>query len=183
MIYFFMDTKPTRYIGQDCPQGHGGERYSSNWKCVRCHQIKKQAAKKAKRLANPKKRGRPPKPESEKVKYVFKLSEEALAKRRQYQKEYWAKPENAGKKKAKRAKNRAKKELRIPAWLSKDDIWMIKEAYDLATERTKLFGFRWDVDHIIPMKGKLISGLHVPTNLQVIPHTTNVRKSNKYEVA
>ena len=175
-----MNTKPTRYIGRDCPQGHGGERYSSNWKCVKCHQIKKQAAKKAKRLANPKKRGRPPKPESEKVPYVFKLSEEALVKRRQYQKEYWARPENAGKKRSKRARARAKSWLRIPAWLSDDDKWMVEQAYELSAMRSKLFGFQWDVDHIITMNGTLVSGLHVPTNLQVIPHVLNVQKHNLF---
>jgi hypothetical protein len=177
-----MNTKPTRYIGRDCTQGHGGERYTSNWRCVKCSQIKKNAAKKAERLANPKKLGRPTKPDHEKAYSRWNPTPEQLERRRQYHKKYWAKPENAGRKKAKRAKSRAKGELRIPAWLSEDDIWMIKETYDLAAERTKLFGFKWDVDHILPMKGKLVSGLHVPTNLQVIPHTTNVRKSNTYEV-
>jgi hypothetical protein len=175
-----MTTKPTRYIGQDCSQGHGGERYTSNWRCVRCHQTKKQAAKKAKRLANPKKRGRPPKPESEKSLKVW--TEETRAIRRVKEREYWAKPENAGRKKAKRAKSRAKSELRIPKWLSEDDKWMISQAYDLAALRTKMFGFPWEVDHIIPMKGKLVSGLHVPTNLQVIPKQENVRKSNQYRI-
>jgi hypothetical protein len=175
-----MNTKPTRYIGRDCTQGHGGERYTSNWRCVKCHQIKKQAAKKAERLANPKKLGRPTKPNNEKVYWKWDPTPEQIEHRRQYQKEYWARPENAGKKKSKRAKARAKAELRIPAWLSDDDKWMIDQAYELAAIRSKLFEFQWDVDHVIPMKGKLVSGLHVPTNLQVIPHVLNVRKYNLF---
>jgi IMP dehydrogenase len=45
-----METKTTRYIGKDCPQGHGGERYKSNWRCVRCSYIKKKAALKNKNV-------------------------------------------------------------------------------------------------------------------------------------
>lgn len=66
---------------------------------------------------------------------------------------------------------------RTPKWLTKTDIWMMQEAYHLAKQRTKLFGFSWHVDHVLPLQGKIVSGLHVPTNLQVIPWLDNVKKS------
>ena len=72
---------------------------------------------------------------------------------------------------------------RTPAWLSKDDKWMIEQAYELAALRTRMCGFVWHVDHIIPLQGKKVSGLHVPTNLQVISGAENSRKRNFYEVA
>lgn len=72
---------------------------------------------------------------------------------------------------------------RTPKWLTEDDLWMIEQAYELAGLRTKMFGFQWHVDHIIPLRGKNVSGLHVPTNLQVIPWIDNQRKTNKYEVS
>ena len=68
---------------------------------------------------------------------------------------------------------------RVPIWLTDDDKWMIKEAYELASLRTKLFGFSWHVDHILPLRGDTVSGLHVPINLQVIPGVVNIRKKNK----
>jgi len=78
------------------------------------------------------------------------------------------------------AKRHAAKIQRTPAWLSEDDYWMLEQAYELAALRTKLFGFSWHVDHVLPMQGKKISGLHVPSNVQVIPGVENVRKANRF---
>jgi len=90
---------------------------------------------------------------------------------------------NPGEDKASKAKNHAARIKRIPTWLDEDAEWMIAQAYELAALRTKLFGFSWHVDHIIPLNGKKVSGLHVPTNLQVIPWRDNLRKGNRMEVA
>jgi hypothetical protein len=73
-------------------------------------------------------------------------------------------------------KRQAAKRQRVPSWLTPDDFWMMEEAYALAVLRSKLFGFQWDVDHIIPLQGKTVSGLHVPLNLQVIPAVINSSK-------
>lgn len=94
----------------------------------------------------------------------------------------WSKA-NPGEDKAAKAKNHAARIKRIPTWLSEDDEWMIAQAYELSALRTKLFGFSWHVDHVIPLNGKKVSGLHVPTNLQVIPWRDNLRKGNRMEVA
>jgi len=69
---------------------------------------------------------------------------------------------------------------RTPAWLTEDDHWMMEQAYDIAQKRTKLFGFPWHVDHVIPLQGKLVSGLHVPHNMQVIPARDNCSKANSF---
>ena len=71
---------------------------------------------------------------------------------------------------------------RTPNWLDVDDIWMMEQAYELAELRTKMFGFKWHVDHIIPLQGRLVSGLHVPHNLQILPAAENHRKSNQFLV-
>jgi hypothetical protein len=72
---------------------------------------------------------------------------------------------------------------RTPSWVDKEEKWLIKEAYELAALRTKLFGFSWHVDHVLPLQGETVSGLHVATNLQVIPGLLNIKKKNKVQHA
>lgn len=95
----------------------------------------------------------------------------------------WAK-ENVEKQKAhvyvKTATRRARKIKATVAWANK---FFIAEAYALARLRTKTTGVVWHVDHIIPLKGKIVCGLHVEHNMMVIPATTNRAKGNKLEVA
>lgn len=52
------------------------------------------------------------------------------------------------------------------------------EAYSLAVERKEQTGIEWHVDHMLPLRGDDVSGLHVWNNLQVIPATLNLRKNN-----
>ena len=75
------------------------------------------------------------------------------------------------------------REKRTPRWLQEDDFWLMEQAYELAGLRTKMFGFPWHVDHVLPLRGKLVSGFHVPHNLQVIPARDNRRKSNRFAVS
>ncbi len=80
------------------------------------------------------------------------------------------------------AGRRAIKLQRTPRWVDCEEKWLIKEVYALAALRTKQFEFSWHVDHIVPLQGHYVSGLHVPENLQVIPGVDNISKCNKYEV-
>ena len=75
----------------------------------------------------------------------------------------------------------AAKLKRTPAWLTEFDLLKIKCLYQVAAMRTRESGRSWHVDHIIPLQGKTVSGLHVPSNLQVIEGSENSRKSNHYE--
>lgn len=70
---------------------------------------------------------------------------------------------------------------RTPAWLTEDDHWMIEQAYELAALRTKMFGVAWHVDHVLPLRGKMVSGLHTPYNMQVILGVENLRKGNRVQ--
>ena len=74
----------------------------------------------------------------------------------------------------------AAKKSRTPSWLTVDERWMIEQAYDIAAKRTQMLGISFHVDHIVPLQGKTVSGLHVPWNLQVIPAKLNQQKSNRF---
>ena len=76
---------------------------------------------------------------------------------------------------------RATKDQRTPNWLSEFDLIKIKCLYQVAAMYTRESGQPWHVDHIVPLRGKQVSGLHVPWNLQVIPGEDNVRKGNRFE--
>jgi hypothetical protein len=91
----------------------------------------------------------------------------------------WAE-RNRDKVNAKWMERYASKKNRTPAWLTDDEHWMIEQAYDIAAKRKEVLGFDWHVDHIIPLHGKKVSGLHVPWNLQVIPALRNQQKSNHF---
>ena len=77
-------------------------------------------------------------------------------------------------------KRRAAKIQRTPAWDPHAHLIIAK--YQLAAMLTKASGIEHHVDHIIPLQGKKVSGLHVFSNLRVIPGSDNVKKSNKYPV-
>ncbi len=77
------------------------------------------------------------------------------------------------------AKRHAAKLLRTPNWLSKSQLNEIETYYSQASELSKTTNIAHHVDHIIPLQGKNVSGLHVPWNLQILTASENCRKSNK----
>jgi hypothetical protein len=80
---------------------------------------------------------------------------------------------------AKSAKRRARKLSATPSWLTVEDFNKIEELYACARMFKLYTGEEYHVDHIVPLQGKNVCGLHVPWNLQVIPAKENLSKSNK----
>jgi hypothetical protein len=78
---------------------------------------------------------------------------------------------------AKKMRYRASKLKASPAW--RND-YIIKMVYKTAALKTKLTGVLHAVDHIVPLQGKSVCGLHCQDNLQVITQHENRNKSNKY---
>lgn len=82
------------------------------------------------------------------------------------------------KRNATEASRRFRKESATPSWLSEKHLSEIEEFYWLAKDLRAISGQEYHVDHIVPLKGKNVCGLHVPWNLQVLPADVNISKSN-----
>ena len=83
--------------------------------------------------------------------------------------------ENKEKFSAKTANRRAKK-FGATIYMTKEDKAKIAELYTIAKYASKLFGYGWEVDHIVPLnKG----GLHKLSNLQVVPMSWNRAKGDR----
>lgn len=71
---------------------------------------------------------------------------------------------------------------RTPKWLTEHDKLRIRCVYSIAAMLTRHNDEPWHVDHVIPLQGKTVSGLHVPNNLCVMRGIENISKKNKFEV-
>ena len=96
-------------------------------------------------------------------------------KRKAYRKLHYL--NNRGTYHAKTRTRQAAKLKAIPAWADLDQIKRIYTACASISERT---GVEHHVDHIIPLQGKTVCGLHVENNLAIIPAQMNLQKSNTY---
>jgi hypothetical protein len=83
------------------------------------------------------------------------------------------------KRQASRAKREAAKMRRTPAWADNEAIAAV---YIEARRMTAITGIQHEVDHIVPLQGRLVSGLHVENNLQILTGSENARKCNRFEV-
>ena len=93
---------------------------------------------------------------------------------------YAASPQGKIKKYVSTAKRRASQLQRTPKWLNEIDFERIENEYRLAALLTKVTRSPWHVDHVIPLQGKFVSGLHVPSNLRVLQASENIAKANKF---
>jgi 5-methylcytosine-specific restriction endonuclease McrA len=74
------------------------------------------------------------------------------------------------------ARRLAKKKKATPSWLTREQLDQIRAVYSEAVRLTKETGIPHEVDHIVPLSGKTVSGLHVPWNLRAIPAVENNRR-------
>lgn len=79
---------------------------------------------------------------------------------------------NPGRVNAATAKRRAARLSATPAWLTAEQLAQIRWFYDNCPKG-------WEVDHIVPLQGENVCGLHVPWNLQHLPARVNKSKGNR----
>jgi hypothetical protein len=183
------------FIGVPCKHGHVSERLVSNRRCVACSDIqtkvwrkshpettaeqkrnwvaknrdKVRAIKKAYYRANEKDRADQAVRSKRWLEANREKSREATAKWRR---------NNLAKAAAAQQRRRAKKLQRTPVWA---DHKKILQFYVLARELTEQTGIEHEVDHIHPLQGTVVSGLHVETNLQILPKAENRSKGARVE--
>jgi len=153
--------------GAQCAHGHVALRRVNDRVCTECDKITKAARRTT--TAN------------EQIKSTRRGSyekhkEAALLAKKMYR------AKNKGKINALCAARKKVVKQRTPQWLTAFDRLKIRCMYQLAAMYTKENLEPWHVDHVIPLQGSSVSGLHVPDNLRVIRGLDNIKKKNKYEV-
>ncbi len=75
--------------------------------------------------------------------------------------------------------HRARKALKraAPNWVNRDEIRMV---YEECIRLSESMGMEFEVDHVIPIYNRNVCGLHIAGNLQVVSHSLNTIKANKF---
>lgn len=108
---------------------------------------------------------------AKKKEHYLRNSESIRTKVNQYRKA------NRGRVYAWIAQRRAMQLRAMPAWANKA---VIADFYLKASALSRETGVRMSVDHIVPLQSKWVCGLHVETNLRIVPLAENMSKSNRH---
>jgi len=75
---------------------------------------------------------------------------------------------------------RARRLQATPEWLSESDKLGLRHIYKSCKIKTAWTGVRHSVDHIVPIQGDAVCGLHVPWNVRVVTSKDNLAKGNRF---
>ena len=154
----------TRYFtGKPCVHGHVDERLVVNKTCITCAAISsaKAKAKKPEKYNAIAKAWNKRNPD--KVREIHrKVNRENPARRNLWTSNY-----------------RQAKIQRMPAGLNAGHMLEMESIY-VYCSALRSVGLDYHVDHIVPLRGDEVSGLHAPWNLQVIPGVENMSKGNRF---
>jgi len=154
---------PRYYTGIACKHGHLAERYTANKTCCEC----------ANAIANKTK-------SKDRAKYT--ASSVAWAKQnpqKTFEYHRAIRLRNPGQRNLWTMNYRTAKANRMPKWLNDAQLFEMESVYTYCSALRKI-GLDYHVDHVVPLRGKSISGLHVPWNLQVLPGRENMSKGNTF---
>lgn len=146
------------FTGKPCKRGHIANRLLCDRSCVECNKQKRARLYKE----NPEKFRK-----ARRDAYAANPDKEReIAKLRSRE---WRK-QNPNHRNALKSNYLAAKRLRVPGWATISELIAFYKACPKG----------YHVDHIYPLRGKYVSGLHVVSNLQYLPAVENMRKNNRY---
>ena len=162
---------PRYFTGVECKRGHLSERYSDGGHCVQCD--KERVKPKEQRAIATKN-------------YYERNKKKCMEASIKWKKSSGMSYEYTKRSRAKNpslayfanAKRHASKLQRTPSWLNKGELFELECIYKYCASLRSI-GLDYEVDHIVPLQGKTVSGLHAPWNLQVITGAENSAKGNR----
>jgi len=177
------------FPGSVCKHGHLSERRTSNGECLECVRVYNSGRKDeykewcANNKNSIKKYGQKYY-EKNKTKILSKIKKSRIRVPRivrspemiKEQKRQWN-IKNKGWKNFLTRKRQAQISRATPKWTNID---AIREIYILSEAISYQTGIKHHVDHIIPLQGNLVCGLHIPENLQIITENENLKKGRKF---
>lgn len=172
------------FTGNPCKRGHIGPRYTKTSNCVECNQrpehVQAQKGRVKQSVAK-----RPEHYRTRQKKWWAENRDKACAYAKGYRKRNPEKTKQGGKewdaqnrdrRVAYALTQRAKRRAKIPADFDDFDCFVMLEAKRACVRRQAMTGYRWEIDHMIPLNR---GGLHKYHNLQVIPKVLNRLKSDR----
>jgi len=157
------------FTGNPCVHGHVVERLVSNSDCVECNRTKVKVWQKNN-------------PQRNVAKSLKSRNKNQISIAQHKATNSVWKLSNKSKVNAATRKRQAAQLQRTPSWLNESHHLAIVEIYQESIDLAQLLGEWYEVDHIVPLQGKTVSGLHVPWNLQVITARENRIKNNRWSV-
>jgi hypothetical protein len=154
---------PRYFTGIGCKHGHVTERYTASKTCCECANL-------AANLSKAKNR----------AKYTassFAWGKKNPEKTAKYQRTQNAK--RPGTRNLWTMNYRSAKVDRMPNWLNDGHLFEMESIYTYCSALRKI-GLDYHVDHVVPLRGKSVSGFHAPWNMQVIPGKENMSKGNTF---
>lgn len=158
----------SRYFTGPCDKGHTGGYYVSSGQCACCTKERNKLKYKVDEVWAERMRSR------ERERYT--LDAEHARRKREGFKAYQR--ANLASFNERAARRYASKRQATPLWLTKEHHAEMAATFRRAKQIEKMTGVKMHVDHIVPIKGKNATGLHVPWNLRVIPAPENTSKRN-----
>jgi hypothetical protein len=169
------------FTGKPCKHGHLAPRITKRGQCVECRKVEWQVENERRKTL--------PKSEAAKAagRRYYENNRELVVARAQlrptedkqaYRRKWKAK--NPERNQANNNAWRRRQKNATPKWLTKEQRKTINQTYLYAKHMTELTGIKYVVDHVIPLRGENVCGLHVPENLKLLTHEANCKKSNKH---